>query len=69
MAFVDPVRAAQALRIEPREHRRRHEGRDQGHDHHPVERAARFLDRNRVLAYLIVAYLVARTIVVLVMAR
>ena len=39
------------------------------HRERPLERAARFLDKNRVLVYLIVAYLIVRTVVVLVTSR
>jgi hypothetical protein len=41
----------------------------QAHRETPLERAARFLDKNRVLVYLIVAYLIVRTVVVLVTSR
>jgi len=39
------------------------------HRETPLERSARFLDRNRVLVYLVGAYLLMRVIVVLVTAR
>jgi len=39
------------------------------HRETPLERASRFVDRNRVLVYLVAAYLVMRAIVVMVTAR
>jgi eukaryotic-like serine/threonine-protein kinase len=39
------------------------------HRETPLERASRFLDRNRVLVYLVAAYLVMRAIVVMITAR
>jgi hypothetical protein len=41
----------------------------EAHRETPLERVSRFLDRNRVLVYLVAAYLVMRAIVVMITAR